>query len=159
MAVTNTKSNEVLAAESPTGRNYPVSDHGKMRSLYCKVVQGAAAGDATSTLELFDLPPGRVRIWPQEIRVKCTALGAARTLVIGHKAYSSTGKMTGDTAADDDAFSTAIDVAAAGIKSGVSTALKFDIYSADGVRVFGTIGGGTIPAAAEIEVFLPYTYE
>ena len=80
MAVTITKADHML----DTARPYPVDEHGKLRFLNARVVQGAAAGDIGSTMLIGDLPPGRVRIIPWLSRYKGTALGAAPTTEIAH---------------------------------------------------------------------------
>lgn len=141
-------------------RLYPIEDHGKLRFQYAyfKNLSGAA-GDATSTVELVKLPPGRVRLVPHLARLRSSAFGASRVLKIGHRAYSK-GSMSDLIAEDDDAFSSALDIsAAAAVANSLGTQLKYDLYSVAGITVFATVTGGTIPTDAELEMWFPYVYE
>lgn len=160
MAITTTTSAQLNNDGNVEPRKYPIDDHGKTRWQYGKVTQGAALGDDGSFVEFFDLPAGRIRILPQLMLLKSSALGAARVLKIGHRAYydRSTPPNATIVAEDDDAFMLALDVSAATVKQGDGTLenLKFDIYSRAGVRVFGTVTGGTIPIAATLEFMMPY---
>jgi hypothetical protein len=163
MAITDTSSaqlgNDVSAL---TGRKTPIDDHGKLRVAYGKVTQGAAAGDDGSTVQFLNLPPGRIRILPQLSRVVCSALGAARVLKVGHALYYDKGIPQDDAgeAADDDALAAGIDVSAAAEKTlAAAPKGKFDIFSRAGVRITGTVTGGTIPAAATLELILVYVAE
>lgn len=163
MAITSTDSAQLGNDTDANPRKYPVDDHGKMRFLYGKVTQGAAAGDDGSFVNFFYLPSGRIRILPDHSRVKCSALGASRVLKIGHAAYYNAGLPTdvAATAADDDAIGVGVDVSAAAVKVAQGTLLnvKFDVYSRGGILIYGTVTGGTIPAAATLELLLAYIAE
>lgn len=157
MAVT-----ETLAAQmADTYRKYPIDDHGKLRFLYGKVTQGAAAGDAGSSVVIGDLPPGRVRILPYLSRYKASALGAARVMDLGHDLYYDKNTYGDESeAAVANALANDIDVSAATEANfPVTAGLKHDIYSRSGVRLRATVAGGTIPAAATFEFLIAYICE
>ena len=143
-------------------RGTPVNDHGKMRYQFFDLPAVAVAGDAGTTIDLCELPPGRVRVIPSLSRVSFSAFGAARTMKIGHTAYPSRDIGAADPEpADDNAFTPdAIDVSAAvsclPISDGV---LKYDVYSKTEVLIQALIEGGTIPAGATLSGFIAYVYE
>jgi hypothetical protein len=152
MAVTNTQSAQIL---NVADRIYPVEKWGKLRFAYFDVTQGAAAGDANSTFELCDLPPGRIRLLPQLSLISWTAFGVARVMDIGHLAYIGESQVT--VAADYDAIATGIDVAAAdadGLKIGAL--IKWDFFSMKGVRMAAQVRVDTIPAAARVIGYFIY---
>lgn len=147
-------------SEAESFRRRPTDNHGKIRELYFKIVNGAVAGDDGSFVELGDLPPGAVRIFPRLGSLRCSAFGASRVLKIGHRAYRSADGTIGEIAEDDDALSTGLDLSSAAyVTSPYGVSIKFDLYSKGGIRLFGTVTGGTIPAAAELEGMIPYAYE
>ncbi len=157
MAVTETFANHMLADARP----YPVEEHGKLRVLAATIVQGAAAGDAGSTVIIGDLPPGRVRVFPHLSRYKVTALGASRVMDIGHQAYYDRSDVsdTGE-ALDEDAFALNIDVSGATDAAfPVLAGTFYDMYSRGGIRLYANVAGGTIPAAAVFEFCVVYAYE
>lgn len=152
-------------------RGKTINDHGKLRVQYFNIPAVAVAGDATTTLDLCDLPPGPVRIIPELSRIATSAFGAGRTLDVGHRAYVNRdplmiGAGTEQVAEDADAFIDGLDVSAAvtgtAFGSGLSAfgyKLSWDLYSKSGVRVFATVLGGTIPVAATVKGFIVYSYE
>jgi|SRR5688572_8292226 len=144
----------------PDYRAYPVDEHGKYRLQYGSFVN-VGAGDAGSTIEVCELPPGRVRILPYASRFSLSALGAARLMKIGHHAYNdrSTPSTADAVVEDDDAFAVGLDVSAATNAVVWSNAIKYDIFSRAGVKVFATITGGTIPDGAVGQFLLAYIYE
>lgn len=167
MAITTT-----YAAQVPEGgasrtadsavQVYPIDRHGKLRFIYGKVTQGAAAGDDGSFLYFAKLPTGRKRIIPYLCRYKLTALGAARVMKVGHAAYYDRSQVgAAQTAADDDAFMAAIDVSGATDALWPTTlpGIKFDMFSRDEIFLYATITGGTIPAAAVAQFLVAYLYE
>jgi hypothetical protein len=167
MALTNTQSAEMAEGF----RRYPIDSMGKFRFMHGLVTQGAAAGDDGSTVEFGFLPQGRVRVLLPFCWYKASALGAARVLKIGHRQYRSkylaadtdTGTEAPVIAEDDDAFISGIDVSAATRAAFTGAAatfpLKYDFFSYGGITLFGTVTGGTIPAAATIELMMAYVYE
>lgn len=151
MAVTITKSTEITAATVtlPLVAAEPHVSGGKMRVLMGRVVQGVAAGDANSTLEMVILPPGRWRIMLALSRFKISALGAARVLSAGYRAYVNEDGV--DVAVNLSAFRTALDVSAAvafTLDGVVGADETFTVSSRDGVTLVFQVTGGTIPAAA-----------
>lgn len=148
-------------------RGKPNNDHSKLRVQFFHVPAVAVAGDANTTIDLCDLPSGSVRIIPDLSRFACTAFGASRTLDIGHRAYTKTYAGTTTTEAEDpDAFMDGLDVSGAltgtAFGSGLSAfgyKVQFDLHSKDGVTVFATVLGGTIPVNTTISGFIAYTYE
>lgn len=142
-------------------RNYPTQNHGKLRYQFFDLPATAAEGEVASTIDLCNLPPGRVRVLPHLSRLTHSAFGAGRTLKIGHLAYASKDPNTGDPeAADDDAFTpAALDVATASDSVAFSAKLKYDIYSKAGVRVQALVGGDTIPAGASLSGCIAYICE
>jgi hypothetical protein len=151
----------VPLSEATNFNRRPTDAHGKFRAIYWKIVNGAAIGDINTMFEFGTLPPGAVRILPRLATMRCTAFGAARVMKIGTRAYRSVDGPTADQAEDDDAFSTGLDLSAAlaVVPNPFGTVVKFDLFSKTGVRVYGTVTGGTVPAAAELEGYLPYLYE
>lgn len=145
-------------------RKRPTEDHGKLRIQFFEVeVAAGDGGDATSVFELFDLPPGAVRVLPYLSRIDNSALGAGVTLHFGHRSYESRDPYvdgTGITDEDLDAFTegAAINVAAAG-DAVLADKLKFDLYSKAGVRVTAQAIGGAVPAGAKISGAFIYVYE
>jgi len=141
-------------------RGQPMNDHGKVRFQYFNLDAIAAAGDATSEINLCDLPPGRVRVVPSLCRLNNSAFGAARTLNIGHRTYQKRDNPSETFEVEDDnAFADAVDVAAANNGVAFGNGTKFDLYSKGGVSVFAIVNGGTIPIGATLSGFVAYIYE
>lgn len=139
-------------------RGKSINDHSKLRVQYANLPAVVVAGDIGTTIELCQLPPGPVRIIPELSRLKVSAFGAARTLSIGHKAYIKGDSGTTEEAESANALANALDVSAAvTVKLGAS--LHYDMYSKDGIVVFATVAGGTIPVGATVELMLAYSYE
>lgn len=141
-------------------RNRPIDDHGKMRIQFFELpVANPVAGDIGTTIRLFQLPAGAVRILPCLSRITTSAWGASRTLALGHKAYSTRPPDNSDEPLNASAFFAALDVSAAVNAAAWSTVLKYDIYSRSGVEIYATVAGGTIPVNATISGFCTYIYE
>ena len=154
MAVTNEKAAQL--ADGYRGKTY---DDEKVRFAHFEFTQGAAAGDAGSTADLVKLPAGNVRLLPGMSKVYHSALGASRTLDIGHPAYTGADGVA--VAADDDAFTAAgaLDVSSAGTNVAFDAAVrKFDMFSRGGITVQGIVQGGTIPAGATIFGYVAYQH-
>lgn len=144
-----------------TTRKRPFDQHGKLRFDYFELPAVAVAGDANTTIELCDLPPGAVRILPGLCRLKASAFGASRTLDLGHRAYAKADYASGgeDEAEDVDAFIDGRDVSSATDAAWSTTVLKYDIFSKAGVTLFATVLGGTIPVGATLSGLVAYLYE
>jgi len=68
--------------------------------LYCRYANYThAAGAGTGEINMFTLPPGRIRIYPDLCRYMASANGAAAMLHIGHRAYADE---SGTAVAEDD---------------------------------------------------------
>lgn len=159
MATTATFSNQV---NPDYVRNLPYDAHGKVRFAYFETVAAVAAGDVGSTIDLVDLPPGRVRVLPYMSRLTNTAFGAGAGINIGMLAYESRDSGAADPQAADPVALTPtqpIDVSVAGDSQAFDAALKFDFYSKSGVRVQATLTGAGIPVAAVIKGLIAYIYE
>lgn len=153
MAVLALQSIQVAAT-----RGDPRSTHSKLRMDYFEAPAITVAGDINTTMDLCYLPPGNVRVLPSQSYVAVSAWGAARTLNVGHRAYSNE-DMSVQIAENASAFGTGIDVSAAAIKPISATVLKYDMYSKAGIKVFLTVLGGTIPVGATLKGLLAYLYE
>lgn len=135
----------------------PTEKHGKLRFAYFVLPATTVVGDATSTVDLCELPSGQVRVLPNFSRITTSAFGAGRTLSIGHYAYSKADNTT--EAQNATAFVAALDVSGAVSAAAWSTVLKYDVYSKGGVALFATVNVNTIPVGAVIEGFCAYLYE
>lgn len=152
MAVTVQDSDQIAAT-----RGKVIDDHGKVRFAYFKHTQDGV-GDATSEVNLCKLPAGTVRVLPGLSRYSISALGAARTLDFGHRAYET--KADGTLEAEDlDAFVADIDASGAIAGAALNTTIKHDLYSRRGVTITAQVNDGTIPDAAVLEGYIAYVYE
>ena len=170
MAVTNEYSDQLTkiypVAAGSTNPAEPVEAHelgGRKRVAVFEFTQGAAAGDATSTAELIELPGGTQRILADESKVYYSAFGSARTLAIGYRAYTNADGTA--VAESSTALNAATSVASAG-SFNVGAALQVAASggmatydSRDGITIFGTVAGGTIPAAATIKGHITYVVD
>jgi hypothetical protein len=161
MAVTTEKSAQINNAEAaPVVLNDNVDVYGKLRVAVFDFTQGAAAGDATSTMDLAVLPHGNIRILPELSHIAFSAFGASRTLDIGFLAY--TDWKSAAVVADPNYFATAIDVSSAGaakFSEALTAPAKPQYRSKDGLTVQATVAGGTIPAGATLTGFIVYVQQ
>ena len=143
-------------------RLYAFDQIGKVRFAYGNVVNGGAAGDIGTTIDLLRIPQGRVRVLPHLSVMWCSAWGAARVLDLGWRAYYGS---DGKTVVAEDAVGLVNDKDVSGAlnASQLSTAQPIDFFSQasvderdKGPMLFGTVAGGTIPAAATLAVLLAY---
>lgn len=156
MAVLALKSTQLDGAT----RKRPFDTMGKARYAYFSLPAVAVAGDIGSTVDLCDLPPGAVRILPFLSRLIVSAWGASRTLSIGHRAYVKADDTFTQEAESANAFVNALDVSGAvALSAWSATVMKYDVYSKAGVRIFGTVAGGTIPVGATMSGLVAYLYE
>ena len=146
MAVTNENSNLMInASASPPKLNDGDRDG---RHVQWEFTQGAAAGDANSTIRLFVLRQNE-RLSPQQMEITHGGL-TGRTLNVGHEGYTAPNGTI--VAANPSAIATGIDIGTAGtvkVSSG-TLAVKSARYPRDTVITLQVIGG-TIPAATEID--------
>jgi len=112
-----------------------------------------------SIVKLAKLPPGRIRVFPGLSYITISALGASRTVNLGHAAY--TGIDGVEVAADPDEFWSAVDCSAAVSAdfveaSGVDIAKGHLFQSQDGVVIEATVAGGTLDAAETMDGFIVF---
>lgn len=157
MAITAQKSVQMTNPTLlPNVQNETNVSTGKFRIKYFDFTQ-VGAGDIGSTVELVQLPYGRVRILRDMCRVSSSVFGAARTLDVGLKAYT---KFDGTAqAAAASALKAAADVSAAATNT-LAAAAGADptlyIESNAGVVVQATVAGGTIPDGATLKGYIVY---
>lgn len=158
MAVTTEQSTQVANAEAtPPVKNPAYNEGGDLKVLYFNFTQGDAAGDANSTADLLNMPPGKYRILLDQSNVTNSAFGASRTLDVGYTAYTNYDGTA--VTADEDAFVTAADVSAA-----ATTALTeslaagadrtFFVDSKEGFVLQAKCEGGTLPASATLKGYV-----
>lgn len=140
-------------------RQRPIENHSKLRYMYFDTGTLTVAYAQNDQIDLCRLPSGTKRILPNLSRITSSALGAARTLSIGHRQYMKRPPDNTLEAEDTTAFMSAMDVSAAVNAAAFSTVLKFDMFSLAEVDVFATIAGGTMPIGARIQGLIAYLYE
>lgn len=145
MAVTNEKSPQVNAIDVAGAAPLGPGDIGKLYGYYGGFTQGAAAGDATSTMDLLYLPAGKYRIIGRNSYIRFSAFGASRTLDVGYVAHTDHAGATVN--ADLDNFIDGTDVSSAGSAAFLADTL---IDTRVPLKVQASVAGGTIPAAATI---------
>lgn len=163
MAVTTENSTEYgNTVASPVRRNRPDQQHGRVRIATFTHTQ-AAQGDATSKVNLCILPPGRGRILKLLSKYSTSALGAARTLDIGHTGWT---KMDGtEQAAVADVLVDGDDVSAAVVNETMGNGANADdsmfvVYdSKDPITIQALVAGDTLDAGETIEGFVAYVLD
>lgn len=146
-------------------RFYPIDRHGKLRMQAFELAATTVAGDATSTIDLAEMPQGRLRLLPGLSRLQVSAMGSGRTMTLGTRAYYSRDPNAPDAsenAEDLDCIATGIDVSSAitgAAIAAVGNALWMDFYSVRGFTVTAQVNGGTIPSGATLSGYLAYLYE
>lgn len=153
MSVTNQKSTEISNAEAtPPALNAP-SKKGRLEAHVFSFTQNGA-GDAGSTVEIVKLPPGRYSIVGGLSKIAFSAFGASRVLDLGWSAHTDGGGSS--VSASPNGIDDNIDVSAAGAAepgSALTGTLK-EIDARDGVTIYATVSGGTIPDAATLDGYL-----
>lgn len=163
MAVTNESSPEYKDVTDPrTNGGVDAKYFRDLQYVPFNFTQGAAAGDATSTMTLLALQKGRYVLFPKLSIIRWSAFGASRVLDIGITAHTDeAGAAVAVSAArfDDD-----IDVSSAGsaaMGSDLAAADFSGVYlniggvsNTDGAAIVATVAGGTIPAAATLTGYL-----
>ena len=151
MAVTLENSIQIARLLAGAIKNLTTDLLGRMRKMRFDFTQGAAAGDATSTMALIIIPAGITRVYLRESLIAFSAFGAARVLDIGYSGY--TDRNGEAVAAAPAAFVNDLDVSAAGtsaLTGVVGGEESFLFESSSEITVFATVAGGTIPAAATL---------
>jgi len=161
MGVTTEKSTqETNRTATPPVKNPSYNEHGRVRTAYFAFNQGAAAGDATSTQDLVTLPPGIVRLIKTDSKFVCSAFGSSRTLDIGYAAHTNADgtavPLSANAILDDADVSAAakLECGAGTGALGTDPTILFD--SREGVKLYATVAGGTIPAGATIKGYFKY---
>ena len=136
--------------------------HGRLRvaSFEYTNATGGTLADGT-TFQLVDLPKNKVKILGTLSNLKSSALGASRVIKVGHAAYTA---VDGTAVADnDDAICGAVSLATAVVAQLNNTiadaGASLEINSQGGVRIYGTITGGTIPSGATIKGEIIYVVD
>ena len=159
MPVTNETSPEFKDVTDPRANGGVSAVYFKnLQYIPFNFVQSAAAGDATSTMDLVYLQRGRYVILPRLSQIRWSAFGASRVLDIGVTAHTDESGAT--VAAALARFDDDVDVSAAGtaaMGSDLAAADFSGVYlniggttNTDGAIIRATVAGGTIPAAAKI---------
>lgn len=159
MAVQAYTSNQLVDGYRAT----PIEDHGKLR-FQAFDFTAAAAGDATSTINLCNLPSGRVRVLPWLSRISNDATNAGVTLSVGTLAYENRDSGAPDDpglqAADPVALTpVALDISAANDSVPLGQVYKYDFYSKAGITVQATVNVGIIPLGTKVSGMIAYIYE
>lgn len=160
MAVTNEVSDQIANTTAVPGVKNKSYDLSKVRFAYFTFTQGAAAGDAASTVGLAKIPAGRKVVLPHLSRLKRSAFGAARVLDIGHTGWTK--KDGAAQAAAADVLLDGLDVSGAGaavMGTGTNAVERLVIESKAGTTIQAVVAGGTIPAAATLEGYIAYLDE
>lgn len=118
MAVTTQKSTEYTNATATPPTNNDTTDlHGRVR-IASFVHDQSGAGDATSSVALFKLPAGEVRLSMEDVWMYVNWTTASATLDLGWDAY--TGQDGTAVAADADGLVDGVSVETAGVLSGAN---------------------------------------
>jgi hypothetical protein len=153
MAVTNIKSDILTLQNALTGARLPRYQFGS-ELLYAEAIatQGAAAGDANSTLDLVRVPAGS-NLLLHASKLVWTAFGASRVLSIGYRAYR---KADGTTQAESlTALGTALDVSSAGTAfMNTLTNPIHTFYFEGDAEIVLQCTGGTIPTTEVLRAYL-----
>lgn len=147
MAVTTQESTEFenVYTDVPKNLNTTAEWHGRMRIAYFTHAQ-SGAGDATSSVALVKLPPGRVRLLLGQTFAYVNWTTMSATLDLGFDAYTD---LSGSAVtADPNALVDGLDVDTAGLYSGEEwvTALT---QAAGGTYVFESKDGVTLRATSQ----------
>ena len=152
MAVETEQSTQVSNVDAtPPVMNDTYEDGGRVRAKRFNHTQ-SVAGDATSTVDLVKIPPGKWMVHLDMSRIAFSAFGASRVLDIGHTGYTNPDGTAVAVAAA--AFVNDLDVSGAGnakMTGVVGADEVFVINSKDGTTIQATVAGGTIPLAATLD--------
>jgi hypothetical protein len=162
MAVTAQSSTEYTNQNAtPVTVMDSITNNGKVNFAKVTFTQ-SGAGDATSTVNLIDLPAGKVRFLGNMSALECSAFGASRVLDIGWTAYTDIDGAA--VTADADGLDNDLDVSAAarlglGTNTAVADGGTYVFESQTGVTLQATVAGGTIPDGATLKGVIAYSYE
>jgi hypothetical protein len=136
---------------TPREMNHPHEDRGRVRVKAFDFTQNGA-GTAGDEALLCMMDAGKIRIL--SATVVNSALGASRTMDLGHQGYNP---LTGAAvAADPDAFSADTAVATAGNNTIVINTVFEDMYN---WFICAKINDGTIPDQATLNGYILYVVD
>ena len=149
MAVTTQYSTEYtqVYVTVPSSNLNTTEKHGTVRAAYVTHTQ-SAAGDATSSVALFKLPPGRVRLLCHLSRAYVNWTTASATLDLGWDAYTAMDGTT--TAADPDGLVDGLDVDTVGFRT-FEGAIAANLLLG-GTKVFESKDGVVIRATCQDQI-------
>ncbi|WP_435310647.1 hypothetical protein [Primorskyibacter sedentarius] len=163
MAVTNEKSTQLNNVDAaPPVANPAYNDGGRLRVKFFDFTQGAAAGDAGSTVDLVKLPAGKCRVLGALSFIEWSAFGASRVLDIGYTAHTDTDGATvaaNAVALDNDINVASAGSAAMGSDAAVNLGKSLELNSKSGVTIQAACAGGTIPAGARLVGYVVYVQD
>jgi len=164
MAVTTQKSTEYTnATATPIVNNTTTEEHGRIRVMFFTCLQDGA-GDATSSVALGKLPPGRVRILASQSRAYVNWTTSSATLDLGWDAYTNLSGAT--VAADSDGLINGLSVDTVGfqtmegaIAANLLTGGTYVFESKDGVVIRATSQDTAIATGDDLVGFLMYVVD
>jgi hypothetical protein len=164
MAVTTQKSTEYTnATATPIVNNNTTEEHGRIRLMFFTCLQ-SGAGDATSSVILGKLPPGRIRILASLSRAYVNWTTGSATLDLGWDAYTAMDGST--TAADADGLINGLSVDTVGfqtlegaIAANLLTGGTFILESKDGVVIRATSQDTAIVSGDDLVGYLAYVLD
>lgn len=164
MAVTTQKSTEYTnATATPIVNNQTTEEHGRIRVMFFTCLQDGA-GDATSSVALGKLPPGRVRILASQSRAYVNWTTSSATLDLGWDSYTN---LSGTTvAADPNGLIDGLSVDTVGfqtmegaIAANLLTGGTYVLESKDGVVIRATSQDVAIATGDDLVGFLMYVLD
>jgi hypothetical protein len=143
--------------------NAPTEEHGRIRVAFFTCTQDGA-GDATSSVALCKLPPGRVRILASQSRAYVNWTTSSATLDLGWDAHTD---LDGDAvAADPNGLIDGLDVDTVGfqtlegaIAANLLTGGTYVLESKDGVIIRATSQDTAIADGDDLVGFLMYVLD
>lgn len=147
MAVTTQKSTEYTnATATPIVNNTTAEEHGRVRIAFATHVQ-SGVGDATSSVALFKLPPGRVRLLLPSSSFYVNWTTTSATLDLGWDAYTD---LSGTAVpADPNGLADGVNVDTAGFFTGGTLAALAGLAATGGTKVFESKDGVVIRATSQ----------
>jgi hypothetical protein len=164
MAVTTQNSTEYANTIAvPPVNNNTTEDHGRMRIMFFTCLQDGA-GDATSSVILGKLPPGRVRVLASLSRAYVNWTTSSAALDLGWDAYTAMNGST--TAADADGLINGLSVDTVGfqtmegaIAANLLTGGTYLFESKDGVKIRATSQDTAIATGDDLVGYLAYVLD
>jgi hypothetical protein len=164
MAVTTQNSTEYANTIAvPPVNNNTTEDHGRLRLMFFTCLQDGA-GDATSSVVLGKLPPGRVRVLASLSRAYVNWTTSSAALDLGWDAYTAMDGST--TAADADGLINGLSVDTVGfqtmegaIAANLLTGGTYLFESKDGVKIRATSQDTAIATGDDLVGYLAYVLD